>query len=63
MKIFDPIIKGIRARAAQYILLLCAAVLITVAAIVLKTPFYRVLPLYVSLFVMLYPDANSAPPP
>lgn len=44
----------VRERRGQFILLVCTAVLITLAAIIWKSPFLRILPLYVSLFVMLY---------
>ena len=54
MRFFEPVITSFKKRLGSFIFLLCTAILITVAAVIFKTPFYRVLPLYVSLFVMMY---------
>ena len=54
MSLVSAIRHNFKTRRPQFILLIVTAVLITVAATVMKTPPYNVLPLYVSLFVMLY---------
>ena len=54
MRIFRVIQNNVRDRLPQFILLLVTAASITVSGIILGTPLLRMLPLFVSLFVMLY---------
>ena len=54
MNFFEAIRKNIKERRARFILLLCTATLVTASGIIFKTPAYRLLPLYISLFIVLY---------
>ena len=54
LKVLNFIKGNFKKRRLQFILLIITAILISVSAIVLETPFLRILPLFISLFVMLY---------
>ena len=53
-KLSDFILANFKKRRVQFILLILTAILISISAIILETPFLRILPLFISLFVMLY---------
>ena len=54
MSLINAIKSSIRERRSQFILLVITALLIAVSGVIFKTPFLRILPLFISLFVMLY---------
>lgn len=54
MKFFDSIRRNIKERRARFVLLLCTAILIALTGAVFKTPAFRIVPLFISLFIMLY---------
>ena len=54
MNLIKTIKNNFRERRSQFILLIATAIIIAACGIIFKTPALRILPLFVSLFVMLY---------
>lgn len=54
MKILTVLQRNIKERLPQFILLICTAVLIIICGIWFHTPFFRLFPLFISLFIILY---------